>query len=120
MSILIKSYLTNVSQSLKTSPATKVDEPEQSAAPAPARIKPRQIDALAQDYLTLGVRVGSDLEAVEAAWRLLARRADPKRFPAGSDEEKRAGELLAQINESYTRIRESVNPTEGRFGRLEL
>ena len=75
---------------------------------------------LAADYRLLGLAPGAELESVEAAWRALARRADPKRFPAYSEEEKRAAEILRSINEAYARIRESVNPTEGRFGRLEL
>ena len=82
----------------------------------------RQLAAaeLAADYRLLGTAPGAGLESVEVAWRELARRADPKRFPDGSEEEKRAAEILRSINEAYARIRESVNPTEGRFGRLEL
>lgn len=75
---------------------------------------------LAADYRLLSVPVGSDLDAVEAAWRKLANRADPKRFPSGSDEEKKAAEILQAINEAYARLREVLNPTEGRFGQLEL
>lgn len=76
--------------------------------------------AIASDYAVLGLRPDAELSAVEATWRELARRADPKRFPPGSEEEKKAAELLGRINESYARIREHVNPTEARFGRLEL
>jgi len=75
---------------------------------------------LAADYRILGLTPDADITAVETAWRNLASRADPKRFPAGSEEEKRAAELLKLINAAYARIREAVNPTEGRFGRLEL
>lgn len=75
---------------------------------------------LAADYKLLGLKPGVDLDAVEAAWRELAHRADPKRFPPQSPEEKRAAEILQSINEAYARIREELNPTEGRFGRLEL
>ncbi len=82
--------------------------------------KVEQANPLAPDYHLLGLNAGADLQAVEAAWRSLASRADPKRFPAGSDEEKRAGELLGQINGAYKRIRETLNPVEGRFGQLEL
>ncbi|MGC8863676.1 MAG: J domain-containing protein [Armatimonadota bacterium] len=75
---------------------------------------------LASDYRLLGLTPGADLAAVEEAWRRLAARADPKRFPAGSEEEKRAAQILKSINEAYERIRESLIPTEGRFGKLEL
>lgn len=91
-------------------------EPTHAGAPS----APTIASALAADYRLLGVAAGSDLQTVEAAWRELARRADPKRFPAGSDEEKRAAEILRLVNDAYARIRESLNPTEGRFGRLEL
>ncbi|MCE5314662.1 MAG: J domain-containing protein [Armatimonadota bacterium] len=85
----------------------------------PVTLQP-MIAHLAADYRTLGVEPDADLDAVETAWRALASRADPKRFPAGSDEEKRAAAILDSINEAYARIREELNPTEGRFGRLEL
>jgi len=75
---------------------------------------------LASDYAVLGLTSEAKIEAVEAAWAQLARRADPKRFPEGSEESKRAAEILKKINTSYERIRESLNPTEGRFGKLEL
>ena len=77
-------------------------------------------DSLLADYRLLGVKPGSELEAVESIWRGLARRADPKRFPSGSEEEKKAADILKSINRAYARIREELNPTEGRFGRLEL
>ncbi len=88
-----------------------------------ALLRPRtspDVQRLAADYKLLGVPVGAELAAVEDAWRKLATRADPKRYPAGSDEERRAGHLLNSINEAYERIREALNPTEGRFGNLEL
>ena len=77
-------------------------------------------ESLAADYRMLGLAPGCGLEKVESAWRSVAHRADPKRFPSGSDEEKRAGEILDSINSAYARIREHLNPTEGRFGNLEL
>lgn len=90
-----------------------------TAAQARPSISP-YVRRLAADYQRLGVSAGADLDAVEAAWRALATRADPKRFPAGSEEEKKAAEILSALNESYARIREALNPTEGRFGQLEL
>ena len=77
-------------------------------------------ESLNADYRFLGLAPGTDLQAVEEAWRRLAARSDPKRFPAGSEEEKRAAQLLNSINEAYERIREALIPTEGRFGQLEL
>lgn len=94
--------------------ALRTNPPE--FAPASPHISP---DLLA-DYRTLGLTHGAELDQVEAAWRELVRRADPKRFASGSEEERKAAEILKRINASYTRIREHLNPTEGRFGRLEL
>lgn len=92
-----------------------------SQSPRQPRIQPQTIpDELASDYHLLGIKPGTDLDAVEAAWKQLVQRADPKRFPAGSPEEKKAAEILNKVNDSYIRIREHLNPTEGRFGQLEL
>lgn len=82
-------------------------------------IPPRQAHLIA-DYKTLGIKPGSSLDEVEAAWKRLALRADPKRFPSGSEEEKKAAAILDSINRAYANIREELNPTEGRFGKLEL
>ncbi|MEN6357676.1 MAG: hypothetical protein ABFD83_11405 [Armatimonadota bacterium] len=84
-----------------------------------ATIPPQQAH-LTTDYKTLGLKSGSTLDEVEAAWRKLASRADPKRFPSGSEEEKKAADILDSVNKAYANIREELNPTEGRFGRLEL
>ncbi|MCE5198683.1 MAG: J domain-containing protein [Armatimonadota bacterium] len=86
--------------------------------PAPKPMTPSS--KLTADYRLLGVRSDADLYEVEAAWRRLAQRADPKRFPSGSEEEKRAAEILSSVNHAYECIREELNPTEGRFGQLEL
>lgn len=96
-------------------------QPSQEVAPKPhapeTQVRSPQLDA---DCRYLGLTPTSDLPAIEAAWRRLASRADPKRFPPGSDEEKKAAEILKSLNEAYYRLREALNPTEGRFGRLEL
>jgi len=93
--------------------------PGETAATARRADAARQA-RLSADYRLLGLSPGADLAAVEDAWRRLSARADPKRFPAGSQEEKRAAEILKSVNEAYERIRESLIPTEGRFGKLEL
>lgn len=80
----------------------------------------RLSDRLIADYRYLGIEPGAGLDKVETAWRNLASRADPKRFPSGSEEEKKAAEILKSLNESYERIRETLHPVEGRFGQLEL
>lgn len=118
-----------VEEEIRQAKARKEAEEEMKAlelepvaqTPRQPRIQPPIISTeLASDYRLLGVRPGADLDAVEAAWHQLVQRADPKRFPAGSEEEKKAAEILKKINEAYVRIREHLNPTEGRFGQLEL
>ena len=102
----------------KTSPKSDSIDPISDASPA--KVHSHATNQLSTDYLLLGIKPGSDLDTIESAWRRLALRADPKRFPSGSDEEKKAAEILKSINEAYERVREAMNPTEGRFGQLEL
>ena len=106
-------------EELKATQAAGAPGHRVSESVASASVRP-EVARLSADYRLLGIAPGADLSVVEAAWRNLATRADPKRFPAGSEEEKRAAELLKSINEAYARIREALNPTEGRFGQLEL
>lgn len=125
IALVIKSYVFDTADRLdrfaaeeELRQARTAPQPE-TAAPqaAPAAAEP---SGLAADYRFLGLEPGADLAAVEEAWRRLASRADPKKFPAGSYEEKRAAEILRSLNDAYSRLRESLNPTEGRFGQLEL
>lgn len=106
-------------EELKGLSSTDIPSTSIPTAPASTRTAPQQA-RLTADYRMLGIAPGSDLETVETAWRELARRADPKRFPSGSEEEKKAAEILRSVNDAYARIREAMNPTEGRFGRLEF
>lgn len=141
LGIVIRSYLASAEQAIDHAAAAEEELRDASArkraleevralqdetrdaldgvAPFRPRVSP-EVQRLAADYKLLGVPIGAGLPAVEDAWRRLAVRADPKRFPAGSDEEERAAHLLKSINEAYERIREALNPIEGRFGNLEL
>ena len=142
--LIAKGYVTSTSERLNTLAAEEERAQAQARKAALAEVKeladadtisrryPKEITAisseqskaelsqLSADYRLLGLTNDADLQTVEVAWRELARRADPKRFPSGSEEEKRAAEILDSINSAYARIRESINPTEGRFGQLEL
>ncbi len=77
-------------------------------------------DANTADYRVLGVPVGSDFVTVQAAYEKLALRCDPRRFPDGSIEQKQAEVILARVNGAYESLRKRLDPTESRFGRLEL
>jgi len=72
------------------------------------------------DYRVLGIAVGSDFVAVQAAYEKLALRCDPRRFPDNSPEQKQAEVILARVNNAYENLRKVLDPTESRFGRLEL
>jgi len=103
-------------KSLEADQAASTSPPSRRVPSPPPAVS----ESLAADFRLLGLAPGADLTAVEAAWRKLAERADPKRFPAGSEDEKKAARILESINAAYARIREALNPTEGRFGQLEL
>lgn len=72
------------------------------------------------DYKMLGVPIGADLPTIQAAYEKLALRCDPRRFPDGSVEQQEAQKILARINVSYEALRRRLDPTESRFGKLEL
>lgn len=138
LSLVMKSIMANTNEKLDQMAAQEevrearakaqasdelVQDVQTAAQPAPTIQPSRHMqipDKLAFDYQLLGLNPDAELAQVEEAWRRLAGRADPKRFPAGSEEEKRAAEILKSLNDSYARIRENLNPTEGRFGQLEL
>ena len=92
------------------------------AAPAanPAQTAAENADPNASDYRVLGVPVGSDLMTVLSAYEKLSRRCDPRRFPEGSKEQAEATRILARVNTSYENLRKRLDPTENRFGKLEL
>lgn len=132
LSIVIKGYISATGdrldqiaaeEELREASAKRTTNPGSvTAAPsAPPHFRPHTIpERLLGDYRLLGLRPEATLDEVEATWRNLALRADPKRFPSGSTEEHKAAEILRSLNEAYARIREHLHPTEGRFGQLEL
>jgi len=92
-----------------------------TTATAPsAAAKTVDADPNAADFRVLGVPVGSDLPTVQTAYEKLSRRCDPRRFPEGSNEQKEADRILARVNVAYDALRKRLDPTENRFGKLEL
>ncbi|HSV74996.1 MAG TPA: hypothetical protein VLH79_14645 [Chthonomonadales bacterium] len=75
---------------------------------------------LAKHYRVLGLTDGEDLAAVEGAYARLSARCAPERFAAGSDEEAAAREILGRVDAAYNAIREALDPTAGRFDKLEI
>lgn len=91
--------------------------PKNSPASAPP---PASDDPNASDFRVLGVPVGSDLITVLSAYEKLSRRCDPRRFPDGSAEQNEAARILVRVNASFENLRKRLDPTENRFGKLEL
>ncbi len=87
--------------------------PEMATGAVPA-------SALSTHYRILGVPEGSDLETVEAAYNKLANRCAPDRFPEGSEEQQAAKEIFKRVDVAYNALRDTLDPTCGRFDKLEL
>jgi hypothetical protein len=101
-----------------TAPAVTL--PGDAPAATPVAAPTATDDPNATDFRLLGVPVGSDLAAVTAAYEKLAWRCDPRRFPEGSPEQAEAAKILEKVNASYETLRRRLDPTESRFGKLEL
>ncbi|MFY8051106.1 MAG: hypothetical protein ACOVP2_00700 [Armatimonadaceae bacterium] len=71
-------------------------------------------------FQTLGIPPTEDLSKVQATYQQLAGRADSRRFPDGSMEQQAAAQILERINSAYDTVRRKLDPTENRFGKLEL
>jgi curved DNA-binding protein CbpA len=63
---------------------------------------------------------GADLDAIETAYAGLAKRCAPDRFPVGSDEQKAAQEIFSRVEAAYNALKDALDPTAGRFDKLEL
>jgi len=71
-------------------------------------------------YAILGVSPGADYATVLAEYNQLATRCDPRRFPEGSEEQRQAQVILERINGALEVLRRRLDPTNHRFGKLEL
>lgn len=98
-------------------PHTQIELPK----PPPSTVKPgffSQAELAA--FQTLGIPPTEDLSKVQATYQQLAGRADSRRFPEGSMEQQAAAQILERINSAYDTVRRKLDPTENRFGKLEL
>lgn len=91
-----------------------------SSSSASAGSAAASTDPNASDYRVLGVPIGSDLGTVQSAFEKLARRCDPRRFPENSREQKDAQRILERVNVAFEALRNRLDPTVNRFGKLEL
>ena len=75
---------------------------------------------LAAHYRRLEIPVGSDLAAVENAYERIRNLIAELGRSGGAEQQQRAEELLKRYTESYEALRDSLDPTAGRFDKLEL
>jgi len=77
--------------------------------------------SLERYYRILGVRSGAGLAEVEAAYRqLMERCAALDGAEEGTEERQIVAEIRSRVDEAYKALREALNPTAGRFDKLEL
>ncbi len=96
--------------------------PARQGAPASSRATTATAPAnpLAVHYRVLGVEEGADLSTIEAAYNQLASRCAPERFPEGSEEHATAVQIRRRVESAYNALRDELDPTAGRFDKLEL
>lgn len=97
---------------------------EPSSSAQPRRTPPPEVAgpnrSLDRYYRILGVRSGAGLAEVEAAYRQLIERCAALDGTEGSEERQIVAEIRSRVDEAYKALREALNPTAGRFDKLEL
>ncbi len=71
-------------------------------------------------FRLLGIPPNADLRQAREAYQQLMARANPQRFPEGSDERRRAEQICQRIQQAYDAVRQYLDPTSARFDRLEI
>ncbi|MCS6951035.1 MAG: J domain-containing protein [bacterium] len=71
-------------------------------------------------YRLLGIPPNADIDQAQEAYKQLMERANPERFPEGSEERRRAEQIRQRIQQAYDAIRQHLDPTSARFDRLEI
>ncbi len=99
-----------------------------SATPPPTPVQnTSQLEAetatdvtLTRSYRILGLKPGASLAEVEFAYQQLVERCSSLGGAEGSEEQQIVTEIRARVDEAYNALREALNPTAGRFDKLEL
>lgn len=94
--------------------------PTVDTAPPNTPSTPPSATSLTASYRILGLEDGADLSAVDDAYAKLSARCAPDRFPEGSEEQQAAHEIFKRVDAAYNTLRDSLDPTAGRFDKLEL
>jgi len=71
-------------------------------------------------YLLLGVPNGAPLETVETAYQQRMSELRPEQHPQGSPQRALQEGKREAIHAAYEKLRDTLNPTETRFERLEF
>ncbi|MEP6754826.1 MAG: hypothetical protein ABJA67_04950 [Chthonomonadales bacterium] len=95
-------------------PKQSITEPVATSVQESVRV------TLAHHYRVLGVEEGSDLSVVQNAYSRLIARCDPDRFEKGSEEYSTVLEIKKRVDASFDALRETLDPTVGRFDKLEF
>lgn len=75
---------------------------------------------LARAYRTLGLPEGADLATVRRTYRELTTRANPERFPEGSEERAKAEQIRTHIEHAYQLLLKQLDPSGHRFRHLDI
>jgi hypothetical protein len=98
----------------------KLRTPEEIAGGSGATRPAPAPSPLARHYRVLGLPEGADLEAVDAAYEKLVARCKAEHFTPGTEEAAAAAEILRRVETAYDALRDALDPTVGRFDKLEL
>lgn len=71
-------------------------------------------------FRLLGLPPNATLEQLETTYAHLMKRADPTRFPEGSEERRRAEEIRHKIESAYRAARDYMDSTYARMRRINL
>lgn len=96
---------------------TSVQVPKQTPTPVQSEQMPADLEA---SFRLLGLPSNATLEQLEATYKNLMKRADPTRFPEGSEERRRAEEIQRKIETAYRAIRDHIDSTYARMKRINL
>ncbi len=103
------------------SPPSRPANPATTTHITPGSINTQAVpDPLGYHYKIFGLEPGADFADVETSYRKLIARADPSRFPLGSDDAAKAADIRSRIETSFRALRDELDPTARRFDRLEF
>ncbi len=92
---------------------------DSAGAPHAVRSNPSESE-LSRAYRTLGVPEGADLATVRRAYRELSTKANPERFPEGSEERAKAEQIKTHIDRAYQLLLQHLDQSGHRFRHLDL